>query len=110
MDEATQQRIFDPFFTTKEVGKGTGRDVATGLGVVLGAFAGDRVASNNNRPEQYETVPRQVQQCQTVQELQQRQTGFRVAYGCRGQTYSTVMRENPGPNLQVRVSVDPVVR
>ena len=37
-----------------------------------------------------------------------RLTGYNVAYDYRGQTYTTLMRENPGPYLQVRVSVDPV--
>ena len=37
-----------------------------------------------------------------------RLTGYSVAYDYRGQTYTTLMRENPGPYLQVRVSVDPI--
>jgi hypothetical protein len=45
-----------------------------------------------------------------VNDMQTRVAGYRVAYDYRGQTYTTVTRENPGPNLQVRVSVDPVVR
>ena len=48
--------------------------------------------------------------CRTVNDVQSRITGYRVNYEYRGQHYTTLMRENPGPNLQVRVSVDPVVR
>ena len=33
-----------------------------------------------------------------------------AAYGCRGQQSTTLMHENPGPFLQVHVSVDPVGR
>jgi uncharacterized protein YcfJ len=51
-----------------------------------------------------------VQTCQTVNEVQQRVTGYQVTYDYRGQQFSTVLPQDPGPTLQVRVSVDPVVR
>jgi uncharacterized protein YcfJ len=92
-----------------QVGKGSGRDVATGVGAVVGALAGDRIA-NNNRQDVYEVAPREVTTCRTVNDMQPRLTGYRVTYDYRGQQYTTFMRDNPGPNLQVRVSVDPVVR
>ena len=61
---------------------------------------------------QYESVavPRKVQTCQTVNDVQQRLTGYQVSYEYRGQQFSTVLPENPGPNLKVRVSIDPVLR
>jgi uncharacterized protein YcfJ len=93
-----------------QVGKGTGRDAATAIGAVVGALAGDSLARGNARPQQVESVPRQVTQCQTVNEVQNRVAGYRVTYDYRGQIYTTMMREQPGPNLQVRVSVDPVVQ
>ena len=92
-----------------QVGKGHGREAATAVGAVVGAFAGDRLA-NQDRREQYEEVPRQVTSCRTVNDVQTRITGYRVAYDYRGQHYTTMMREDPGPSLQVRVSVDPVAR
>ncbi len=92
-----------------QVGKGSGRDVATALGLAAGAVAGHQIGSRNAQPVQYETVPRQVQQCQTVQEVQQRINGYQVAYDYRGQTYHTVLASDPGPSIRVRVSVDPVV-
>ena len=92
-----------------QVGKGHGREAATAVGAVVGAFAGDRIA-NQNRQDQYEVVPREVTSCRTVNDVQARLTGYRVTYDYRGQQYTTMMRENPGPSLQVRVSVDPVVR
>ncbi|WP_298932009.1 glycine zipper 2TM domain-containing protein [uncultured Ramlibacter sp.] len=91
-----------------QVGKGKGNTAATVLGATVGALAGNHVGSTYGAPQQVETVPRQVTQCHTVQEVQNRLTGYRVAYDYRGQTYNTVMREQPGPNLQVRVSVEPV--
>jgi len=91
-----------------QVGKGHGREAATALGAVVGAFTGDRVA--NGGRDRYEEVPREVTSCRTVNDVQTRITGYRVSYEYRGQSFTTMMRENPGPNLQVRVSVDPVVR
>ena len=92
-----------------QLGRGNGgREAATALGALVGALAGDRIAGRNNRYEQVQEAPRQVTRCQTVNDVQARLTGYRVAYDYRGQTYTTLMREDPGPNLQVRVSVDPV--
>lgn len=91
-----------------QVGKGHGREAATAVGAVVGALAGDRIASRDR--EQYQVVPREVTSCRTVNETQTRLTGYRVDYDYRGQHYTTFMRDNPGPNLQVRVSVEPVVR
>lgn len=90
-----------------QVGNGHGREAATALGAVLGAFAGDKVA-NRDRGPRYEQ--RQVQVCNTVNDVQQRLTGYQVSYEYRGQQFTTVLPENPGNNLQVRVSVDPVLR
>ena len=92
-----------------QVGKGHGREAATALGAVVGAFAGDRMA-NRDRWEQYEEVPREVTTCRTVSETQTRIVGYQVNYEYRGQHFSTLMREKPGRYLQVRVSVDPVGR
>ncbi|MFO1191598.1 MAG: glycine zipper 2TM domain-containing protein [Rhodoferax sp.] len=94
-----------------QMGQGHGREAATALGAVIGAFAGDRVTQRDRHGERYETLPpRQVQTCQTVNEVQQRVTGYQVTYDYRGQQFSTVLPQDPGPTLQVRVSVDPVVR
>jgi uncharacterized protein YcfJ len=93
-----------------QVGGGSGRAAATALGAVLGAIAGDRVANQNARAPQYETVPREVSTCQTVNDVQSRVAGYRVAYDYHGQVYSALMPQQPGQFVQVRVSVEPVVR
>jgi uncharacterized protein YcfJ len=93
-----------------QVGGGSGRAAATALGAVLGAIAGDRVANHNARAPQYETVPREVSTCQTVNDVQSRIAGYRVAYDYHGQVYSALMPQQPGQFVQVRVSVEPVVR
>jgi uncharacterized protein YcfJ len=91
-----------------QVGRGHGREAATGVGAIAGAIAGNQIANNNRAPEQVVETPRQVTTCQNVNEVQNRISGYRVTYDYRGQTYTTVMRDNPGPNLQVRVTVEPV--
>lgn len=92
-----------------QLGNGHGREAATALGAVVGAFTGDNL-SNRNRGDRYEQVPRQVQTCQTVNEIQQRLTGYQVTYEYRGQQYTTVLPYDPGRSLQVQVTVSPVLR
>lgn len=92
-----------------QVGRGHGREAATAVGAVVGAFTGDRLA-NGDRPDQYQEIPREVTSCRTVSDVQTRINGYRVNYEYRGQYYTTLMRENPGPNLKVRVSVAPIER
>ena len=89
-----------------QVGGGHGREAATAVGAVVGALAGDRFA--NGGRQDYQVVPREVTSCRTVNEVQNRIAGYRVTYDYRGQLYTTLMRDDPGRELQVRVSVDPV--
>ncbi len=100
-----------------QVGGGRGRDAATVVGVVLGAMAGNHL---ENRPQanQYQTAQygedrgeraqREVRRCRTVYDTQARLSGYTVNYEYRGQQYTTVTRNHPGNQLQVRVSVDPI--
>ena len=88
-----------------QVGKGHGREAATAAGAVIGAIAGDRIA---NRPQPYAPAQREVRSCRTVYEQQAQLTGYLVTYEYRGHQYSTVMREQPGATLPVRVSVTPL--
>jgi uncharacterized protein YcfJ len=89
-----------------QVGRGHGREAATAVGAVVGAIAGDRL-TNRDRWEHYEDAPREVTACRTVNEVQSRIVGYQVTYEYRGQLFTTLMRDNPGPNVRVRVSVDP---
>ncbi|RYX93428.1 MAG: glycine zipper 2TM domain-containing protein [Comamonadaceae bacterium] len=92
-----------------QVGHGSGRAAATAVGAVVGAMLGDRLG-NQARAPQYQVVPREVTTCQTVNDVQSRVAGYRVAYDYRGQVHHTVMPRDPGQYVQVRVSVDPVVQ
>jgi uncharacterized protein YcfJ len=89
-----------------QVGRGHGREAATAAGAVIGALTGDRLA--NDQPQVIEQSQREVRSCRTVTELQQRVTGYRVSYEYHGQMYTTVMREQPGNTVPVRVSVMPL--
>lgn len=89
-----------------QVGKGHGREAATAAGAVIGAIAGDRIASRGAQP--YEQAQREVRSCRTVYEQQAQLTGYLVTYEYRGHEYSTVMREQPGHTVPVRVSVTPI--
>ncbi len=102
-----------------QVGGGNGKVAATALGAVLGAFAGDNIGNRNVQPttayptqaypaQVYQTSGRGGETCQTVYETQSRLTGYQVVYDYRGQSYNTFMRNNPGKNLRVRVSVEPI--
>ena len=88
-----------------QVGKGHGKEAATAAGAIVGAIAGDRIA-NNNAVAAPET--REVRSCRTVYDQQNRLTGYRVIYDYRGMEQSTIMREQPGPTIPVRVSVTPL--
>src|SRR5512140_1629628 len=92
-----------------QVGRGHGREAATAVGAVVGALTGDRMA-NGEEQVQYQEVPREVTSCRTVNDVQTRVAGYRVDYEYHGQSYTTMLHDNPGPTLQVRVSVDPVGR
>lgn len=89
-----------------QIGKGHGREAATAVGAVIGAVTGDRLA-NRDRYEEYEDAPREVTTCRTVHEVQNRVVGYQVTYEYRGQYFTTLMRDNPGQSVRVRVSVDP---
>lgn len=89
-----------------QVGRGHGREAATAAGAVIGALTGDRLA--NGQPAPVEQTQREVRTCRTVNDLQQRITGYRVSYEYHGQMYTTVMRQQPGHSLPVRVSVTPI--
>ena len=90
-----------------QVGKGHGKEAATAAGAVIGAITGDRL--QNNQPQQVvQASPREVRTCRTVNDTQQRLTGYRVTYEYRGNNYQTVMHDQPGQSLPVRVSVTPL--
>jgi uncharacterized protein YcfJ len=92
-----------------QVGGGHGREAATAVGAVLGAFTGNNIA-NRDRWERTEVVSREVVACRDVDDVQSRLVGYQVTYELHGQQFTTMLHDAPGRYLPVRVSVEPVGR
>ena len=92
-----------------QVGRGHGREAATAVGAVLGAFTGHNIA-NRDRWERTEVVAREVVACRDVDDVQSRLVGYQVTYDLHGQQFTALLRDAPGRTLPVRVSVEPVGR
>lgn len=93
-----------------QVGRGHGREAATAVGALVGAFTGDNFAHRGRWEQANQPVGREVQTCRTVNEVQSRVVGYRVDYDYQGQRWSTVMQDQPGQFVPVRVSVQAVGR
>ena len=92
-----------------QVGGGHGREAATAVGAVVGAFTGDNLA-NRDRWQRPVPMSREITTCRDVEDVQSRLVGYQVSYDYHGQQYTTLMQENPGRFVPVRVSVDLVGR
>ncbi len=87
-----------------QVGRGHGREAATAAGAVVGALTGDRLANGGSAAPQ----TRELRTCQTVYDQVNRLTGYRVVYEYRGSEFTTVMRQQPGPTIQMHVAATPL--
>lgn len=92
------------------VGNGkSNRRVGAVLGAVLGHSIGRDIMRRNERPSsrEYETV----QRCETVyqQHEEERLVGYQVTYLYNGEEYSVRTNTDPGDEIRVRVSVQPVL-
>lgn len=93
-----------------QVGRGHGREAATAVGAVVGALTGDNISRRGRWEQPSEPVTREVTSCRMVSDVQSRVVGYQVDYEYRGQRFSTLMQDQPGPFVTVRVSVEPVGR
>lgn len=89
-----------------QVGSGSGRTAAAAAGAIAGAVVGDRV-ENNGRPTSA-MQEQAVRQCRTVETLDTRTIGYHVTYEYRGQTHTALMQQDPGNQVRLRVSVQPI--
>jgi len=88
-----------------QIGRGSGRSAATVVGAVGGAVVGNQIEAQNTPPAVGE---RPVQECRTVDVMESRPSGYEVTYTYRGQTFVSVLPYDPGKNVRVRVSVNPM--
>lgn len=84
------------------IGHGSGRALATGVGVLAGAITGNNVEANGAP-----TVVTPVQTCHQEQRVENRLVGFDVVYDYNGQRYSTRLASDPGDHVPLNVSVTP---
>ncbi len=90
-----------------QFGGGSGRDIATVAGAVLGGSLGHDY-KNRRQSAGYQQVVEE--RCRTVHDdyTEQRVDGYDVTYRYQGRTYSTRMGHDPGDSLRVRVAVSPI--
>jgi len=84
-----------------QVGQGSGRALATMIGLVGGSMLGDKI-EGPGAPE-----VRNVQNCTTQTFYENRTIGYNVVYEFAGKQYTVQMPQDPGPTLQVQIT--PVV-
>jgi uncharacterized protein YcfJ len=80
------------------VGSGSGRALATMIGVIGGAAMGDRV--EGAPPVQMQTV----QNCSTQTFYENRTSGYNVVYEYNGKQYNVQMPNDPGQFVQLQVT------
>jgi uncharacterized protein YcfJ len=86
-----------------QVGGGRGRDVATAGGAVAGAVVGGNVG-RDDRDDRYSE--RAVHRCEQMPSSGQPDY-WDVEYNYRGQVFNTQLNYAPGPQIPVRVSIEP---
>lgn len=92
------------------VGHGSkNKKIGTVIGTVLGASIGSDVSreqsGRNHKSVRYENIEKCDIEYRT--EVEERLLGYDVDYQYRGESYATRMREHPGKQIRVNVSVTP---
>lgn len=80
------------------VGKGDGRALATMIGVIGGALAGDKVEG----PQAAQTQTQQT--CTTQQVYENRLVGYNVVYEFAGKQYNVQLPKDPGPTIKLQIT------
>ncbi len=79
------------------IGGGSGRDIATGVGIVGGALLGNQIEGSGR------THTQTVQQCSTQNVIENRVTGYNVTWEYAGKHYTTQMAADPGAWVQLQI-------
>ena len=80
------------------MGKGDGRALATMIGVIGGALAGDKVEG----PQAAQTQTQQT--CTTQQVYENRLMGYNVVYEFAGKQYTVQLPKDPGPTIKLQIT------
>ena len=80
------------------IGKGEGRAIATMIGVIGGAIAGDKVEG----PQAGQTQTQQT--CTTQQVYENRLMGYNVVYEFAGKQYTVQWPKDPGPSIKLQIT------
>ncbi|MES2090168.1 MAG: glycine zipper 2TM domain-containing protein [Pseudomonadota bacterium] len=86
------------------LGKGGGRALATGAGVIGGAILGDHIENDGRQGG-----TRTVRQCEQQVSYQNQVVAYDVVYEYAGQRYSTQMPQEPGKTIPLQVMLSPQV-
>ncbi len=81
-----------------QIGDGSGRAVATILGVIGGAMLGERIEGQPAPRTQERTT------CTTQNIYESRTIGYNVTYEYAGRRYQVQLPQDPGPTLQIQVT------
>lgn len=80
------------------MGHGSGRALATGVGLMGGAVVGDRIEGGGA------TSVQNMQACNTQTFYENRTVGYNVTYEYGGRQYTVQMPNDPGPTIRLQVS------
>lgn len=80
------------------VGDGSGRALATMIGIVGGAMVGDRIEGPGSLQTQTHTT------CSTQTVYENRLVGYNVVYVYAGKQYSAQLPQDPGPNITLNIT------
>ena len=90
-----------------QFGGGSGKDIMTVAGALLGASIGRDAAYRNSASQPHTTYTTTERRCQTETTVheEERIDGYNVSYRYQGKTFVTRMPDDPGDRVRIRVRV-----